>query len=145
MESNCILQRREITINIPEAGVDATAWYIIAKILKDCIDFIHDTIESSPLAHFLVITVPLRRNNVLLVHCDLGTRTSYCVVLAYMMTKRRLRFKDALHHLKSVRPQLKLDKHTKFGLEAMERSLDARKLRRLEDRLRKAPIMSIEF
>jgi len=62
-----------------------------------------------------------------------------------MMTKRRLRFKDALHHLKSVRPQLKLDRHTKLGLEAMERSLDARKLRRLEDRLRKAPIMSIEF
>lgn len=52
VESNGI-SRREITINIPEGAADATAWYIIAKILKGCIDFIHDTIESSPLTPLL--------------------------------------------------------------------------------------------
>ena len=78
-------------------------------------------------------------------HCDLGVCTSYCIVLVYMMTKRRLRLKDSIAFLQSKRRQLRLDKPARLGLEAMERSLDARKLRRLEDRLRKAPVMAVEF
>jgi hypothetical protein len=62
-----------------------------------------------------------------------------------MMTKRRLRMKDSIAHLQTKRVQLKLNSVTKQGLEGMERSLDARKLRRLEDRLRKAPVMAIKF
>ena len=48
-------------------------------------------------------------------------------------------------HLESVRHQLCLNAHLKSGLEASERALDARKLRRLEDRLRKAPVLAMEF
>ena len=86
-----------------------------------------------------------RQKGIILVHCDLGIRTSYCIVLAYMITKRRLRLKESMLHLRSIRHQMNLGIHLKLGLEAMERSLDVRKLRRLEDRLRKAPVLAMEF
>ncbi len=86
-----------------------------------------------------------RHKEIILVHCDLGVCTSYCVVLAYMITKRRLRLRESMIHLESVRHQLCLNAHLKSGLEASERALDARKLRRLEDRLRKAPVLAMEF
>ena len=87
----------------------------------------------------------IRRKDIVLVHCDLGVCTSYCIVLAYMISKRRLRLKESISHLRSIRHQLNLRRHLRLGLEAMERSLDARKLRRLEDRLRKAPVLAMEF
>jgi len=61
------------------------------------------------------------------------------------MTKHRLRLSESIQHLEVTRPQLRLDTEIRLGLEAMERSLDARKLRCLEDRLRKAPILAIQF
>lgn len=122
--------QREIFIDTSKCMDDITSWYAVAKELKTCINFIHEAIE---------------RKSTILVHCDLGVSTSYCVVLAYMMTKRRLRMKDSIAHLQTKRVQLKLNSVTKQGLEGMERSLDARKLRRLEDRLRKAPVMAIKF
>lgn len=78
-------------------------------------------------------------------HCDLGIHTSFCIVLAYMMTKRRLRLRESVLHLQKIRRQLKLGRHTRLGLEAMERSLDSRKLRCLDGRLRKAPILAIKI
>lgn len=62
-----------------------------------------------------------------------------------MLTKRRLRLDSSLKHLGSIRPQLRLSSNLRLGLEAMERALDARKLRRLEDRLRKAPVLALQF
>lgn len=87
----------------------------------------------------------VKRKETLLVHCDLGIHTSFCIVLAYMMTKRRLRLRESVLHLQKIRRQLKLGRHTRLGLEAMERSLDSRKLRRLDGRLRKAPILAIKI
>mmetsp|Transcript_11672 Transcript_11672/g.40071 ORF Transcript_11672/g.40071 Transcript_11672/m.40071 type:complete len:670 (-) Transcript_11672:71-2080(-) len=125
------LERHEIVISADDTtSHDTASWYSLTIVLKDCIDFVHDAIE---------------RKRVVLVHCDLGVCTSLCVVLAYMLTKRRLRLNSSLKHLEAIRPQLQLDIHLRRGLEAMERSLDARKLRRLEDRLRKAPVLALRF
>lgn len=62
-----------------------------------------------------------------------------------MIAKRRLRLKESIIHVRSIRHQVSLNRHLRLGLEAMERALDARKLRRLEDRLRKAPVLAMEF
>ena len=94
------------------------------------IGFIHEAVE---------------RKRVVLVHCDTGTCVSYAVVLAYMLAHRRLRLKDSVEHLEQVRAQLALSLPMSLGLEDMQHSLDARKMRRLEDRLRKAPVMAIQF
>jgi len=58
---------------MPETTEDVAAWYTLTGLLKTCTEFIHKAIE---------------RKETLLVHCDLGIHTSFCIVLAYMMTKR---------------------------------------------------------
>ena len=143
------LKRHEIFIDLPD-NHDAAPWYVLARTLKVCVDFIHDAIESTPLSTDLMlarnkISMCFRHKETILVHCDLGVSTSYCIVLAYMITKRRLRLRESMVHLQSIRHQLRLNMHLKSGLGAMERSFDARKLRRLEDRLRKAPILALDF
>ncbi len=160
------LERHEIVISADDTtSHDTASWYSLTIVLKDCIDFVHDAIESLVPESFFgcrrwrlaypgckwggaqspIRGLGSRRKRVVLVHCDLGVCTSLCVVLAYMLTKRRLRLNSSLKHLEAIRPQLQLDIHLRRGLEAMERSLDARKLRRLEDRLRKAPVLALRF
>ena len=40
------LKRYDILLNIgPENNDDALSWYVVAKILRTCIEFIHEAIE----------------------------------------------------------------------------------------------------
>ena len=80
-----------------------------------------------------------------MVHCDRGVSYSFAVLLVYMMTKRRTRLADSVAHLQKIRREFELSQPLAVGLEQMEADFDARKMKRLENRLRESPIMAIQF
>ena len=81
----------------------------------------------------------------LLVHCDTGISASFCVLLVYMLTKRRVRLKQAIDHVIAIRRQVCLTEGLALGLEEMQAEMDGRKLKRLENRLRTSTIVSLGF
>ena len=77
--------------------------------------------------------------------CDTGISTSFCVLLVYMLTKRRVRLSAAIEHVQKIRKQCALTEPLAAGLEEMQSEMDSRKLRRLEDRLRNSTVLSLGF
>lgn len=125
------IEQCEVYMSLREGDKDAVStWYSLTSILKKCIDF---------------IDYATKQNHTVLVHCDSGHCTSPCIVVAYLMIKHGLRLDESIRYVKKVRPAVSLNSRTRLGLETMERSLDARKLKCLEDRLRKAPVLAIQF
>ena len=96
-----------------------------------------------PMMDFIDKCVDAKRK--LLLHCDTGISTSFCVLLVYMLTKRRVRLSAAIEHVQKIRKQCALTEPLAAGLDEMQSEMDSRKLRRLEDRLRNSTVLSLGF
>ena len=96
-----------------------------------------------PMMDFIDKCVDAKRK--LLLHCDTGISTSFCVLLVYMLTKRRVRLSAAIEHVQKIRKQCALTEPLAAGLEEMQSEMDSRKMQRLNDRLRNSTVLSLGF
>ncbi|KAJ8612453.1 hypothetical protein CTAYLR_006598 [Chrysophaeum taylorii] len=129
-DDDCCLEHHELCCNLQKPAVedDRQSWCALAVHLRPAIGFLDDA---------------LKRERTVLVHCDLGETTSFAVVLAYMITKRRVRLKDAVARLAGIRRCLVLTPSFEAGLADLECEFDKRKLQRLEARLRDSPVLAL--
>ena len=67
-------------------------------------------VHLRPLMDFIDKCVDAKRK--LLLHCDTGISTSFCVLLVYMLTKRRVRLSAAIEHVQKIRKQCALTENT---------------------------------
>lgn len=104
------------------------AWWKLVENLESTLKFIDGAVN---------------RRRTVLVHCDLGQTASFAVVLAYMLTKRRVRLQDAKEHLMKARRELRLTPVLERGLEDLEEALDQRKVQRLNERLRHSAALAL--
>jgi len=117
-------------INVRDTANSPSSWNVVLARLPAMLKFMEKaTIEGREL----------------LVHCDTGISTSFAVVLAHMIVKRRTRVDDAVAEIKAIRRQVAIAPPLLMGLKALQGEIDERKIKRLEARLRKSDVLSIAF
>jgi hypothetical protein len=62
-----------------------------------------------------------------------------------MCTRKRVRVKDAVKYLAEIRREAVLSKGMARGVKKFQETLDTKKLKRLEQRLRNSDVVSIGF
>uniref|UniRef100_A0A7S1XWC5 Tyrosine specific protein phosphatases domain-containing protein n=1 Tax=Phaeomonas parva TaxID=124430 RepID=A0A7S1XWC5_9STRA len=114
----------------PFGGTDNDNWQVMLTHMRRMLTFIHECVE---------------RGDKLLVHCEDGLSYSATVLAMYLSTKRRVRVEAAVSHVKKFRHCVSLTPSMAKGLDDFQCELDARRLRRLEAKLRKADVLSLGF
>lgn len=129
-DPNDDIQWLAIEVDTDDADVSLGSWERLLPHLPKMLGF---------------ISLVMKQNRDLLVHCSNGISTSTAVVALYIMVKRRLRFAAAIAHLEAQRREVKLSRSMVRGLATLQEELDRRKLDRLDHRLRNSSVLSIGF
>jgi ankyrin repeat protein len=105
-------------------------WDTLCTFLKDSLAFIDDCIENG-------------RN--ILVHDDEGSNFATALLVIWMCTRKRVRTKEAVKYLAGIRREAVLSKGMLRAVKKFQETLDTKKLKRLEQRLRNSDVVSIGF
>ncbi|GMH71338.1 hypothetical protein TrRE_jg6651 [Triparma retinervis] len=105
-------------------------WDTLCTFLKDSLTFLDDCVENG---------------RTVLVHDDEGSNFATALLVIWMCTRKRVRVKDAVKYLAEIRREAVLSKGMARGVKKFQETLDTKKLKRLEQRLRNSDVVSIGF
>jgi len=105
-------------------------WDLLCTFLKDSLAFIDDCLENG---------------RTILVHDDEGSNFATALLAIWMCTRKRIRTMDATKYLGEIRREAIMSKGMMRGVKKFQETLDTKKLKRLEQRLRDSDVVSIGF
>jgi len=81
----------------------------------------------------------------ILIQCDYGNSSSPAILALYLLLKHNIRVEESLPLIAEARPRVAISQSLLRGIETCQRSLDGKKLDRLNQRLKKSDVLSLGF
>ncbi|CAM9159322.1 unnamed protein product [Chrysoparadoxa australica] len=91
------------------------------------------------------IHTQVRKHRKLLIHCDSGTSTCVGIFVVYRLLKMGVGVTHSVQLAADNRPQVQLTQAIASGLSELQDSFDNNKCKRLQERVRTTPILSLGF
>ena len=105
-------------------------WDLLCTFLREGLEFVDECLADG---------------RTVLIHDDEGSNFATAFLAIWMCTRKRIRINDATKHLQEIRREGVLSAGMTKGLKKFQETLDTRKLKRLEERLRNSDVVSIGF
>ena len=105
-------------------------WDILLKFLKRGLDFVDKCLEA---------------DRSILIQDDDGISFSYALLCVWLVTRKKVRVKEAIEYVVAIRRECKLSVGLERGLRQFQDMRDEKKLQRLEARLKSSDVISMGF
>ena len=83
-------------------------------------------------------------SNILIVD-DTGTSTAAAILAAYFIIRKQYRLCDIIEKCVDARPSIAMSLSLRRGLDQLQRTMDDKKMKRLDNKVRNSVVLSVRF
>jgi len=87
----------------------------------------------------------LAAERTILIEDDEGVSFCYAFLVVWLVTRKKVRVKEAIEYIKTIRRECTLTVGLERGLRQFQEMMDEKKLQRLEARLKSSDVISMGF